>query len=757
MSSDSERVTTADDWDDSGRFRRHATERGGRVGNFGRPRFVQGHDPAERGAASVFRRGVRSVIPETRQVGDVDCGPASLQMALSSRGIEVPLEQLRRETGSGRNGTSAAALLRVARIHGMDGRGVRSNLAGLRHLAPGSILFWRFNHFVVLEGANRSHVVVLDPAVGRRRIPWSEVDEEFTGVAIEFAAAPASRANGRQRRWRRVSGELGSARWIVPRTARWVLALAASAALLIYNLAYPYVLGEIVPRVAGGGITDSTDELRYAAVLVVAVMSYAALHLLRSRLIVTIQSLVEARTGETLMARVTRLPLDFFLGRHPGDLALRIRSAGRFKQVVSVTTLGAAFDAILVLGYLLLVGVRDVVLGTVAATGVLAFALGVAVTWKRQRELSVAACAAQVEAANVVHEMFSNMTTVKALGAEGAVHARWLNAFSGELTTGTRKRRHAGSVSAFVSTLQFATPLTVLFTGVLTSSGGGAGLTDAVVLSAVSAGLFVSLANLSNTFAALVDLVPDLLRINDILDSAEEPSGGRDLARLDRAISVRLDGVSFAYPGSPGETIREVHLDVVPGAVTVIVGNSGCGKSTLGMLMAGLLSPTSGRVLIDDDVDLADVDRAAYRRKIGYVDQNSSLMAGSISDNIRLGDEAATSEDIRRAARIAQIDDFIENMPMKYETILGAGGGGISGGQRQRIALARALVKNPRLLILDEATSAVDPVTEQAIFAQLASSTTTVVVLGHRVPPHCAGSHVVAIENGRVGRARSSE
>ncbi|MET9025962.1 peptidase domain-containing ABC transporter [Nocardia sp. NPDC004168] len=754
MSGDSERATITDGWDDSGRFRRHATDKGGRIGHFGSPTFIQGQDPVER-ATMGFRRGVRSVIPESRQVGEVDCGPASLRMALASRGIDVPLEQLRRETGSGRNGTSAAALLRVARLHGMDGRGVRSNLAGLRHLATGSILFWRFNHFVVLEGANRSHVVLLDPAVGRRQVPWSEVDEEFTGVALEFAAAPVVRANSRRPGWRRVVGELETASWIVPRTAKWVSALAASAALLIFNLAYPYVLGKIVPLAAGNEISEPGAELRYGAVLAAAVMSYGLLHLVRSRLIVTIQSLVEARTAETLAARITRLPLDFFLGRHPGDLAMRIRSAGRFKQVVSVTTLGAAFDAVLIMGYLLVVGARDFVLGAVAATGVLAFALGLAATWKRQRELSVAACAAQVESTNVVHEMLSNMTTVKALGAEGAVHARWLNVFSGELTTGTRKRRHAGSISVFVSTLQFATPLTVLFTGVLTASGDRTGLTDAVMLSAVSAGLFVSLANLSVAVAALVDLAPDLLRINDVLDSAEEPSGGRHFARPERAVSVRLDGVSFAYPGNPSETIREVGLDIAPGATTVIVGKSGCGKSTLGMLIAGLLSPIGGRVLVDD-VDLAHLDRPAYRRHIGYVDQNSSLMAGSILDNIRLGDECASLADVRRAARIAQIDEFIGKLPMKYETMLGAGGGGISGGQRQRIALARALVKNPRLLVLDEATSAVDPVTEQAIFGQLASTETTVVVLGHRVPPQCDGCHVVVIENGRVGTTRNS-
>ncbi|NQE70727.1 peptidase domain-containing ABC transporter [Nocardia gamkensis] len=748
MSGDSENATRADSWDASGRFRRHAVARGGRIGNFGSPRFVQGTDPVERDILNGFRRGVRAVIPEGRQVGDVDCGPASLQMALASRGIDVPLEQLRKETDSGRNGTSAAALLRVARLHGMDGRGVRSNLAGLRHLAPGSILFWRFNHFVVLEGAVRSYAVVLDPAVGRRRIPWSEIDEEFTGVAIEFAAPSAEGARTRRSGWRRIAGELGPASWIVPRTSKWGLALAASAALLIYNLAYPYVLGEIVSWTADGD-AGFDGELRYGALLVAAVLSYGAMHLVRSRLIVTIQSLVEARIGETLMARVTRLPLEFFLGRHPGDLALRVRSAGRFKQVVSVSTLGAAFDAVLIVGYLIVVGSRDIALGAVAATGVLAFVLGMAVTWRRQRQLSVAACAAQVEAANVVHELFANMTTVKALGAEGAVHARWLNTFSGELTAGTRKRRHAGSVSVFVSALQFATPLTVLFTGILTAGDGSAGLTDAVTLSAVSAGLFVSLSNLSLALTALVDLVPDMLRIDDVLNSAVEPCGSAHLGRTDRAVSVRLDRVSFSYPGSPRETIREVDIDVGRGALTVIAGRSGCGKSTIGMLLAGLLFPGDGRVLVDD-TDLANLDLTAYRRHIGYVDQNSGLMAGSVLENIRLGDESASLDDVRRAARMAQIDEFIEGLPMKYETILSASGGGISGGQRQRIALARALVKNPRLLILDEATSAVDPETEQAIFRELTSLDATVIVLGHRVPPGCGECDVVVVEDGRV-------
>ncbi|MEU5762576.1 peptidase domain-containing ABC transporter [Nocardia sp. NPDC047648] len=725
------------------RFRKPSLDRYGRSSTFGAVAFRAGRDPNRLGFAL---RAVESCdVPFYPQMTAADCGPACLRMVLASRGVHIPAQQLREEAGSGRNGVSASRLLELGRRHGLDGRGVRTNLSGLAHLASGSILFWRFNHFVVLVKATRAHVVIIDPAVGRRVISWSEADVDFTGLALEFTGhtttdRPETEPAGK-------SSSRALAKAFLPRTPKWLGALAASALLLAYALTFPFVLARIVTAGADTAQGGISGQLRWAAMLTCAAASFGILHFTRSRLIVSIQSLLEERAAHQLMGRLSRLPLEFFHARHPGDLAQRVRSTARLRQIVSVTTVGAVFDALLVIGYVLVIGYREFWLSLAIVIGIVCFALVTTLSWQRHRQLASDVLEARTKSSNDLHEILTNMTTVKSLGAETIAHARWLNSFANELTHGTRQRRHAGMVSSFTATIQFAAPLLVLLIGVSVAVRSDAGLSAAVSLGALSSGLFASLSNLSLASAALVELLPDLSRIDDVLTSPVERGGLRGMAQEDRPPCVRLEGVSYTYAGATAASVQEATAEISSGRLLPIIGSSGSGKSTLGMLIGGLLSPTAGRILIDG-IDLAEIDPIAYRSHIGYVDQNSTLMSGSILDNIRFSCPDASLDEVRSAARIAEIDDFICTLPMKYETLLGAGGAGISGGQRQRIALARALVKKPSLLILDESTSAVDPDTESAILRNIQDLGITTILLGHRAALTVGASRILRMTDG---------
>ncbi|MFI6776104.1 peptidase domain-containing ABC transporter [Nocardia sp. NPDC050412] len=730
------------------RFRKNSLDRYGRSSIFGAVAFLAGRDPNGLGV----RASDSSDVPYYPQMTSADCGPACLRMTLASRGVHVSARQLREEAGSGRNGVSASTLLELGRRHGLDGRGVRTNLSGLAHLTSGSILFWRLNHFVVLEKATRSHVVIIDPAVGRRGISWSEADVDFTGLALEFTGeATVARPDTEKAR---KNENIALATSFMPRTSKWLGAMATSSLLLVYALIFPFVLGRMVTAGADAVHVNTSGHLLLAAALICAIASFGLLHFARSRLIVTIQSLLEERAGHLLMGSLSRLPLDFFTARHPGDLAQRVRSTARLKQVISVTTLGAVFDAILIVGYVLVIGYREFWLSLAIVACIVGFVLVTALSWRRQRQLSSDVLEARTKSSSELHEILTNITTIKALGAESIVQARWLNSFANELTSGTRQRRHAGTISSFIATLQFAAPLLVLLIGVSVAVRSGSGLSAAVSLGALSYGLFASLSNLSLASTALVELTPDLYRMNDILTSPIERRGSRGMAQQDRPPCVRVERVSYTYVGATTASVRAATAEISSGRLLAIIGPSGSGKSTLGMLIGGLLSPTSGRILIDD-VDLADIDPIEYRKHIGYVDQNSTLMSGSILENIRFSCPDASLDDVRAAARIAEIDEFICTLPMKYETLLGAGGTGVSGGQRQRMVLARALAKKPSMLILDESTSAVDPDTESKILRNIQDLGITTIVLGHRAALTVGASRILRMTDG-AGEFRSA-
>lgn len=734
-----------DEFDPSGRFRSRALEAAGRGAEFGPAADVSGRIRDRVGARERIRALVDRTIPFHPQMGNADCGPAALSMSLSHLGLPVSLPELREQLKTGDTGSSMGDLVRLARRHGADARGVRTTLDGLSQLAPGSILFWKFNHFVVLERAGNKSVVIVDPASGRRTVPMQEIDDAFTGIAIEMTApAPAepSRTGDRARR----GHPWGQLRMFVPKSPLWVPAFVVSAGLLLLTLTLPFAIQTVIDTPARA---DGAQSWSLVAGLVAVVVLYAVLQLTRGVFINTLQSILDRDSTRRIVSRLLRLPYGYFAHRHPGDLAQRARAGSRLRHVISSTTAGAAFDTVLVVAFLAVIGSSFGSIAFVAIACVALFAGVVTVSWKRQQALSADALAASIAATSTLHEVLDGMPTVKSLGAEDESFARWGNLFAAEVTATSRKGRHAAVISGILSTVQFTAPLGVLVIGFFAVSDGRLEIGQLVALSALTTLLFGSLMSLSTGVAQLSSIAPDLARVEDIMAGESERTGSVRVPDDANALSVEVTGLSHVYEGAVSRAVTDLDVEIPAGAYVGVLGASGSGKSTLGALIAGLFEAREGTIRIGD-VDIADLDVRHLRRRIGYVDQNSRLVAGSIASNLRLGAPEADLDELQAAARLAAIHDDIAALPMGYDTVLTASGGGLSGGQRQRIALARTLVKRPPLLILDEATSAVDPPTERVILQNLRALGCTVIVIAHRLNLVSDAQEVFIMDGGRI-------
>jgi ABC-type bacteriocin/lantibiotic exporter with double-glycine peptidase domain len=264
-------------------------------------------------------------------------------------------------------------------------------------------------------------------------------------------------------------------------------------------------------------------------------------------------------------------------------------------------------------------------------------------------------------------------------------------------------------------------------------------------------GVFVPLTSLVQAGFQVATLKAPLTRLGDILDAEPDEPGRTVTSRFDTRGDLAVRGAWFQYPGATAPTLTDIDLTIPAGRFVAFLGTSGCGKSTLAMILSGLYRPGAGRVLIGG-TPFDHIDRASLRRSISFVNQDARIFAGSIRDNITMGATAADGHtcDYVHAASIAQIHEEIAALPMGYETLLGSGGTGLSGGQRQRIALARALVRRPRILILDEATSALDRVTEAKVISSIRRLDCTLLVITHRLAAATEADEICIMSGGRI-------
>lgn len=693
-----------------------------------------------------LRRGHR--IPVCLQTQESDCGPAALTMMLRYRGVNARFEEIRTLVNAGRNGATARTLLEIARSHGVAGRGVRTGIDGLSRLTPGAILFWNFRHFVVLDAVGRNYVDIVDPAFGRRRLTRATVGKSFTGVALEFeppmesTGRPVASVDRQPSPWRRLLQ-------FRPRGRALAFLLVTSVLLLGFELALPlttaYFVDNVLPEKVPGQL-----PLLSAGLCLLALM-FAVLQLGRSFLVVRQQMYLEKRLTIGVMDHMLSLPYHYFQVRNSGDLAMRLRAATILNQIVSIASVSAAFDSIMIVLYTGLIIAADPVLASLVIALVLAELAVLRFGWRRQVNLGPEVMELQTQTQDGLTEILTTVNTLKSEGVEYKAGERWSHMLVRELNMRLTVRRSLAKSTALSSLLQFGAPLLVLCVGTSRVFTGGLSEGNLLGFTALTVVLFVPLSSTFNTALQLVMIRPTMARVDDILRTDSE-SRGVASSVIGEPGRVTADGVSFTYPGASAAALSGISLRITPGEFVAIVGRSGSGKSTLAMLLAGLYPPDKGTITVDG-VDLRELDRAAYRRQIGYIHQDARLYHGTIRDNIVFGADDVDRGDLRRVVELARVHEEITALPMGYDTLVTSSGAGLSGGQRQRIVLARALAKRPRLLILDEATSALDPALEEEIFRGLIGTGLTLVVAAHRLTVIDDADQVLVLRGGKIVEA----
>lgn len=680
-------------------------------------------------------------IPYVQQLEISDCGAACLAMTLAYHGKNVSPEDVRQTTRTSRDGVSAVAIVQAARTYGMDARGVSVNLEALKQLDRGTILHWEFNHFVVLDRVGRGSVDVLDPALGRLRLPMERVSKAFTGVAIVLQPSPSFQPSTGSARstWRYLKPMLRQSR---------LLSKVGVTSLLIqlFALATPILMGVIVDRVVPAG--DRSLLLAVALGMLAMVGFHLLSTFVRSHLLLALRAELDVNISMSFIRHLVKLPYQFFLQRSTGDLMARLNSNVTVREILTTGAISAVLDGALVSIYLLLIFAQSLLMGTVIlGLAVLQVAI-LSFTHRSMQRVMAETLQAQARSQGYLGQMITGIETLKSVGAESRSVSQWSNLFIDEVNATLARGRLSARIESLTTGLRVASPLVVLTVGAIGVLNNDFTLGTMLALSALGTGFLTPLSNLIITGTQFQLLGSYMERINDVLDAAPEQDAD-DVEPAPR-LSGRIDlhNVTFRYSDTAPEAVKDVSLEIAPGQMIGIVGKSGSGKSTLAHLVLSLYRPTEGAVLYDGH-DLRGLEAASVRAQLGIVPQNSYLFGTSVKGNIALTKPDAPLPEIEKAARIACIHDDIMQMPLGYDTVLSDGGASVSGGQRQRIALARALVHQPAILLLDEATSSLDAVTEASIYSNLEQLQCTRIVIAHRISTIARADWIVVMENGR--------
>ncbi|MFG2232593.1 NHLP family bacteriocin export ABC transporter peptidase/permease/ATPase subunit [Streptomyces sp. NPDC048723] len=710
--------------------------------------------PARRPApapASVPRgrtpRPVRT--PTVLQMEAVECGAAALAMVLGHHGRFVPLEELRIACGVSRDGSRASSLLKAARGYGLTAKGMQMDLAALAEVSAPAILFWEFNHYVVYEGTarrlGRTGVYVNDPAKGRRFVPMDEFDTSFTGVVLTFEPGDGFRRGGRG------PGVLGA----VPARLRgtsgtMAAAVVASLLLVAVGAAVPALSRTYIDMFLIGEQTSLLGVLfasmAVALLLTATLTALLQANLLRGRIISS--TLSSARFFRHLL----RLPVTFYSQRNPADLVQRLQSNDAVAETLARDLSAAAVDAVVVVLYAVLLWTYDPQLTlvgvAVALLNVVALRIAIRLRATGTRKL-------RAESARLTNTAYSGLQlieTMKATGGENGFFRRWAGQHAVTLDVQQRLGVPSAWLAIVAPTLAAFNSALILTIGGLRAVEGHLTVGLLVAFQALVTSFTAPISRLGGVAGRIQDFAADVARLGDVENfPVDRVYSRREPAASTRRLKghVELDGITFGYNPLDAPLLKDFSLTVGPGQQVALVGGSGSGKSTVSRLVSGLHAPWAGAIRIDG-MRLEDIPRGALAASVSFVDQDVFLFEGTVRDNVTLWDPSIADEAVVAALQDAAVHDVVARRPGGIHSRVEQDGRNFSGGQRQRLEIARALVRRPSVMVLDEVTSALDAVTEQIIIDNLRRRGCACVVIAHRLSTVRDSDEIVVLDRGTV-------
>lgn len=697
-------------------------------------------------------------FPFSRQYDAMDCGPTCLKMVAQFHGRHYSLQTLREKCHITREGVSMLGISEAAESIGIRTTGVMITWNQLREeVSFPCIVHWNQNHFVVVYAVDKKgRVFVADPASGLLQyesrdflMAWCKEGDQGYGLALILEPTPAFyNEDGEQEP---KTGFLQILRYLyLYRTHIGQILLAMLASGLISFL-LPFITQAVVDRGVGTGSLSLVIILLIAQLMLT--IGGMANNMVRNRLMLHVTGRVSISLLSDFLCKLMRLPIAFFDSKVVGDIMQRMGDFNRIQSFLTGNLLSMVIAVFSLLIYTVIMAGYNLLLFVVFLVGAALYIGWALLFMKRRRKLDYMRFDQASANQTSIVQLIGGMQDIKLNGCERQKRWNWEN-IQAKIFKVNMRSLSLGQVQELGGTLIDQTKnILISFVAAKSVIDGGMTLGMMMAMQYIVGQINAPIAQFIGFVQSAQDATISLERLGEIQElKDEEPEAEYRIREIPTDADIVFKDVLFQYGGPMSEIILDhVSLTIPSGKVTAIVGASGSGKTTMLKMMLGFYHPASGDIFLGQ-TPLKKYSESCWRKHCGSVMQEGFIFSDSIAGNIAISDDTPDMERVRQAAEVSNIDEWINGLPLGYNTKIGADGQGLSSGQKQRVLIARAAYKNARYLFLDEATNALDANNELKIKENLDKmfNGKTVVIAAHRLSTIKNADNIVVLDHGRI-------
>lgn len=686
-----------------------------------------------------------------KQHDEKDCGVACLVTIAKQYGLKIPISKVREIAGTDMQGTSAYGLVKAAEIMGFSAKGVKSSKSedifsefpkpAIAHVvADGNLL-----HYVVIHKVAKEEIIIADPGKGIVKYKPEDFFEMWTGVLIVMVPSPSFEQGDETK-------GLFDRFWGLIKVQRNLLIKIFISSMLITILGivgsfyFKFLIDDILPNNLNNSL------LAISLAMIVLVIFKVITEFFRSILLIHMSKNIDIPLLLGYYSHVINLPMNFFGTRKVGEIISRFNDAGKIRDAISSATLTIMIDVIMAIvgGVILYMQSSKMFFMCFIPIGI--YVVLIFVFKKPLEEGNRSVMEDDAKLISYLVESIEGIETVKAYNGEQKVNLETEKKFISYIKSIFKYGYTNNLQGSLKSGVKAIFSICILWFGVSIALKGDITVGTVISFNALLAYFIEPVERMINLQPELQSAVVAADRLGEILDLELERAEDEDKKIKPSTLlgDVILKDVDFRY-GTRPLVLKNINMNIKAGEKIALVGESGSGKTTVAKLLMDFYNVEKGEVLLNS-YNIKDINKDVLRSKISYISQDSFFFSGTIKENLQFADENITYDEITDVCKKAQIHDYINSLPTRYETILEEKGANLSGGQRQRLAIARALLKKPEILIMDEATSNLDSITEKAIekTIEVCTENVTTIIIAHRLSTIKRCNRIYVMDRGYI-------